>query len=130
MWICSIISQTILATRQEFFLTKVEFVQSITDIALLNFCLMLLSWMFILSCTTIFFFRKEIYLFKWLHINEYDIQMPLYVFWLRKGPSIKYKCIQLFKGWLFCAEVRSSFSKLIFTHFISCWSGSHEIVKI
>ena len=28
--------------------------------------------------------------------------------------------------WLFCAEVRSLLSKLIFTHIASCWSRSHE----
>ena len=36
------------------------------------------------------FLRKEIYFFECLHFNEYNIRMPLYVFWLRKGPSIKY----------------------------------------
>ena len=33
------------------------------------------------------------------------------------------------EGWLFRAEVRSLLSKLIFTHFVSCWSCSHEIVE-
>ena len=32
-------------------------------------------------------------------------------------------------GWLFCAEVRSVLSKLIFTHFVSCWSYSNEILE-
>ena len=30
---------------------------------------------------------------------------------------------------LFCAEVRSLLSKLIFTHFVSCWSRTQEIVE-
>ena len=32
------------------------------------------------------------------------------------------------EGWLFCGEVNSLLSKLIFTHFDSCWSRNHEIV--
>ena len=40
-------NETILATRQETFFTKVTPVQSITDILLLAFWLMLLSWIFI-----------------------------------------------------------------------------------
>ena len=38
-----LINEAIQATRQEFFFTKVASVQSITDIALLDFWLMLLS---------------------------------------------------------------------------------------
>ena len=40
-------NETILATRQETFFTKKTLVQSITDILLLAFWLMLLSWIFI-----------------------------------------------------------------------------------
>ena len=40
-------NETILATRQETFFTKVTPVQSITGILLLAFWLMLLSWIFI-----------------------------------------------------------------------------------
>ena len=42
----------------EFFFAKVAPVQSITDIALLDFWLMLLPWMFVLSYFTIYFFVK------------------------------------------------------------------------
>ena len=42
----------------EFFFEKVAPVQSITDIALLDFWLMLLPWMFVLSYFTIYFFVK------------------------------------------------------------------------
>ena len=31
--------------------------------------------------------------------------------------------------WVFYIEVRSLYSKLIFTHFVSCWNRSHEIMK-
>ena len=31
--------------------------------------------------------------------------------------------------WFFCAEVRSLFLKVIFTHFVSYWCRSHEIVE-
>ena len=36
------------------------------------------------------FFRKEIYFFECFFFSQYDISMSLYVFWLRKEPSIKY----------------------------------------
>ena len=70
------------------------------------------------------FFRKEIYFFESLYFSESDIRMPLYFFWLRKGPSITYvrNCTHksLGKGWLFCAELENLLSKIIFTHFVSC----------
>ena len=79
------------------------------------------------------FFRKEIYFFESLYFSESDIRMPLYVFWLRKRPSITYvrNCTykSLGKGWLFCAEVKNLLSKLIFTHFVSCWSHSDKITE-
>ena len=83
-------NEAILATRQEFFLTDIAPVQNTADIVLLDFWLMLLSWIFISSYTTIYFFVKKFYFFKCLCFSEYDIRMSLYVFWLRKGPSIKY----------------------------------------
>ena len=79
------------------------------------------------------FFRKEIYFFESLYFSDSDIRMPLYVFWLRKRPSITYvrNCTykSLGKGWLFCAEVKNLLSKLIFTHFVSCWSHSDKITE-
>ena len=51
---------------------------------------MLLSWMFISSYTTIYFFVKENYFFECLYFNEYDIRMSLSVYCLRNGLSIKY----------------------------------------
>ena len=38
------------------------------------------------------FVREEIYFFKYLYFSEYLTGMSLYVFWLRKGISIKYVC--------------------------------------
>ena len=35
-------------------------------------------------------FCKEIHFFECLYFSEYGIRMPLYGFWLRKGPSIMY----------------------------------------
>ena len=52
-------NQSNLATRQEFYLTKVAIVQSINGIILLDFSLILLSWMFISCYTTIYFFVKK-----------------------------------------------------------------------
>ena len=46
--------------------------------------------MFILSYAMILFiFHKEIYFFECLYFSKYDIRMYLYVFWLRKGKSVK-----------------------------------------
>ena len=61
-------NETILATKQDFFFTKVSSVQSITDILLLGFWLTLLPWMFILSYTTIYFFVKNLF-FRCLYFN-------------------------------------------------------------
>ena len=35
------------------------------------------------------FFRKK-YFFECLYFSEYDFGMSLSVYWLRKGPSVKY----------------------------------------
>ena len=67
----------------------------------------LLNVYFILHCHV--FFRKKIYFFEFLYFSEYDIRMSLCVFWLRKGPLLKYvpnclgrrvhqKCVQLRTG--------------------------------
>ena len=45
--------------------------------------------MFISSYTTIYFVAKQ-YFFECLYFSEYDMRMPLFVYWLRKGPAIKY----------------------------------------
>ena len=67
-------NETILATKQEFFFTKVAPIQSITDIVLLGFSLILLSGMFISYYTTIYFFVNNFY-FECLYFSEYDIRM-------------------------------------------------------
>ena len=95
----TISNENILATRQELFLTKVAPVQSITDIVVLDFWLILLSWMFISSCTNIYFFVNEcIFLNVYISVNTI------------------FKC-------------RSFLSKLVFTHTVSYWSCSYEIVE-
>ena len=76
--------------KQEFFFTKAAPVQSIADIIPLGFWLILLSGMFILSYTTIYFFVKNFLFFECFYFSEYDNQMFLFVFWLRNRPSIKY----------------------------------------
>ena len=74
-------NETIWATKQEFFLTKL-------DPVLLMFWLILLPWMFISSYITcifserIFFFWMFIFQWKW-HSN---------VFSFRNRPSINYAC--------------------------------------
>ena len=84
-------NETILAIKQVFFFTKVAPIQSITDIVLLDFWLMVVSWMFISSYTTIYISQRNLF-FECLYFSEYDIRMSLYVIWLRKVPSIKYLC--------------------------------------
>ena len=82
-------NDTFLATKQEFFFTKVAPVKSITDIVLLSFWLILLPGMFISSDTTIYFFVKNFF-FECFYFSEYNIRMFLFVFWLKNRPSIKY----------------------------------------
>ena len=81
-------NETILAIRQELFFTPVK---SIPDIVLLGFWLMLLSWMFISSCTTIYFLQRSLFflmfIFQWIRYSNVFIR-----FWLRKEPSIQYVC--------------------------------------
>ena len=68
-------NKTILATRQEFLFTKVAPVQSITDIVLFDFWLMLFFLMFISSYTTIYFFCKENYFSECFYFSENNIRM-------------------------------------------------------
>ena len=85
---CTVSNETILATKQKFFFTKVAPVQSITDIVLLGFWLIVLPE-FLFHPALPFIFSWIF--FKCLYFSEYDIQMFLLVFWLRNRPSIKYE---------------------------------------
>ena len=80
-------NETILINKQEFFFTKVDHVQGITDIVHLGFWLILLSWIFF-HPTPNYFFVKDFF-FECLYFCEYNIRMFLFVFWLRNRPSIK-----------------------------------------
>ena len=103
-------NETILATRHEIFFTIVTPVQSTNDVVLLGFWLTLFSWIFIASYTPIYFFvHKLIFLNVYKYSSEYDIRVSVDVFWLRKGPSLKYmrncwgnedhpNCVQLRTG--------------------------------
>ena len=64
---------------QEFFFTKIAPVESITDVVLLDFLLMLLSGMFISSYTTNLLFRKEI-VFLNAYISMNTVFECLYMF--------------------------------------------------
>ena len=64
---------------QEFFFTKIAPVESITDVVLLDFFLMLLSGMFISSYTTNLLFRKEI-VFLNVYISMNTVFECLYMF--------------------------------------------------
>ena len=75
-------NETILATGQGFFFTKVAPAQSITDIVLFDFWLMLFSWKFTSSYTTIYFFVKAfIYLNVYISVNTI------------------FECLYMFFGW-------------------------------
>ena len=65
-------NKTVLAANQKFFFAKVARIQSITDIALLDFWLMLFSGTFISSYTTIYFFVKKS-IFSNFYISVYTI---------------------------------------------------------
>ena len=62
-------NETILATKQEFFFTKVALVQSITEIVLLGFSLILLPGMFISYYTVIYFFVKNFFPNVYISVN-------------------------------------------------------------
>ena len=62
-------NETILATKQGFFFTKVAPVQSITDIALLGFWLILLPGMFISYSTITYFFVKNVFSNVYISVN-------------------------------------------------------------
>ena len=76
---------TMLATKQEFFFTKVSPVQSIFDIELLDFLLIRFPFN-----TTIYFFVKNYFFSECFYFSEYSIRMLLFVFWLRNTSSTKY----------------------------------------
>ena len=65
-------TETIISTKQEFFFTKVDPVQSMTDIAPLGFSLILLPGMLISYYTIIYFF-VIFFFFECLYFGEYDI---------------------------------------------------------
>ena len=69
-WRPIVLNEAILATKQEFFFTKVAPVQCMTDIALLGFWLILLPWMFISSYITICFFVRNFFFF-WMFIFQW-----------------------------------------------------------
>ena len=77
----SVSDETILATKLEFFFTKVVSVQSITDIVILNFWLILLPWMLISSYTAIYFFEKNFFSNFYISVNTI------------------FECSYLFFGW-------------------------------
>ena len=72
-------NETILVIRQEFYFTKVAPAQSITGIVLLDFWLMLISWMFTSSYTIIYFFVKK-FIFSNVYISVNTIFEFPYMF--------------------------------------------------
>ena len=90
-WRSAASNKTILVTRQEFFFTKVTSADqgNLTDIVLLLFWLILVSWIFISSYIATYFLVKK-FIFSNVHISVNTIYECLYTFfWLKKGPSIK-----------------------------------------
>ena len=75
-------NETNLVTRQEFYFTNIATAQSINGIILLDFSLILLSWMFISCYTTIYVLVK-----KFIFSNAY---VPV---------STIFECLDMFFGW-------------------------------
>ena len=105
---CRIVASNVtnLATRQEFYLTKVAAVQSINGIILLDFSLILLSWMFVSCYTTIYFFvKKFIFSNVYVPVNTIFECLDMFFGWDRSNQLITYatgrgtgghpKCVQL-----------------------------------
>ena len=126
MQTCAVSYETILATRQELFFREVAPVQSITNI---DFCLMLLSWMFVSSYAIIYFLVKK-FIFSNVYISVKTIFKCFYMFfgWEERDNQLITYAIGHGMGVGKCKEVRSLVSKLICTHIVSCWSRSHEIM--
>ena len=81
-------NETILKTKQEFFVTKVVPVKSIADILLLGFQLMLFSRMFISFFTNIYFLVK-FYSNVYISVNT-KFECSYLFFWLKNSSFIKY----------------------------------------
>ena len=95
-----------LTTKQEFFFEKVAPVQSITDIVLLGFWLILLPGMFISSYTTICFLAKNFFssnvyisvntIFKCFYLSfSCEIGHPLSMYVTRGMEGVNPNCIQV-----------------------------------
>ena len=84
-------NETILVTRQEFYFTKVAPAQSMTGIVLLDFWLMLISWIFTSSYNIIYFFVKK-FIFSNVYVSVNTIFECLYMFfgWERDNQLSKY----------------------------------------
>ena len=102
-------NETILAINQEFFFINVALVQSITNLVLLGFWLMLLPWLFILSCTTIYFFIKNFFSTVYISVNTilecsylcfgWEIRYPLSTYTTRGIKGVGHlKCVQVQTG--------------------------------
>ena len=94
-WRPTVSNATNLTTKQEFFFTKVAPVQSITDIVLLGFWLILLLWMFISSY--IYFFVNN-FSFRCLCFSKYDIRMFIFAFRLRNRLSLSTYATERMEG--------------------------------
>ena len=87
-------NEIILATKQEFFFTKVTPVQSVTNTALLNFWLIPLSWIFISSYTTIYFFVKKFIVY--ISVNTIFECPYMFFSWEKSHPLSTYAT----DGWM------------------------------
>ena len=113
-------NETILATKQEFFFTKVAPVQSITDIVLLGFSLILLPGMFISYYTIIYFFVNNFFSNVYISVNTifecsylsfgWEIGHPLSMYVTRGMEGViqdVYRCVQGKRGITLHVHVRT-----------------------
>ena len=128
-------NEIILATKQEFFFTKVAPVQSINDIVLLGFWLILLPVMFHSSYTTIYFFVKIFFSNVYISVNTIlecsclyfcsDIGYPLSVHVTRGMVGGHPKCVQV-RTWgdgyhASCVRTPLHYLFSCFCHMVSCF---------
>ena len=100
---------TIPATKQEFFFTNVASVQSITDAALFGFWLILLPWMFTLSCLHyhLLFLIKIFFSNVYISVNTIFEYSYLFFVWEVSHPSGTSATGGMKGGHPKCVEVRT-----------------------
>ena len=99
--------ETFLATKQEFFFTKVVPVQSITDIVLLRFLLRLHPEMFISYYTIIYFFVQNFFANVYISVNAIFESSYMFFGWEIGHPLSMYVTRGMERGHPKCLQMRT-----------------------